>query len=316
VKPHHLQLGLGALVLAWILGSAATFGAGNGKSLLRRDLDRSLEPPSVAVLRALTDRRPPAEAPRGRPAVGGFPATAEPEERRGFGGWLGTDTDGRSLAYLLLAAPGFYLRHGLLYVALATATLLAVGVATGYAPRSFPGRAASWIVESNHALPQLLVIFAVLSITDTRMTSLVVGLAVISGLAKSILIRNKIEKTRSEDFLQGLREMGLSHAAIVGRHLVRTHLRALLLVLVPFLLAELVLFEACVGYLERPVDVRDDLSFGALLFKAVNVLGRGQEGTLWVFAFPAAGIVVLVWGLYALGSGLAHAFQERNPYSL
>jgi peptide/nickel transport system permease protein len=229
------------------------------------------------------------------------------------GYWLfGTDALGRSLATLVAGAPAFYLPWMLLYVAISLLLMLVVGVSAGYAPRSIPGRGATLLVEANHALPQLVVIFAVLAVAEIEMGWLVVALSIVSGIAKSILIRDKIRSVLVSDFVEGLREMGIPARVVVGRHLLRTHCRALLLVQVPFLIAELVLFEACLGYLEHPVDI-EGLSYGSMLATAVDTLG---EGLHWLFLFPALGIVASIWGFYALGTGLAQVFNERNPYSL
>lgn len=353
MKRLNVPLCFGLLVVAWYLTATLLYlPRARRDALSFGDLDHVYRPPSIEVLADLTDKRTPEiraamiaqrdgaafddaatdDDPFGLPSVfdDDAAAAADPddpfapipdlavEERTGpdadeAGFWLfGTDGSGRSLAGLVSGAPAFYLPWMLLYVAIAIALMLVLGVVAGYAPRSIPGRAASVLVESNHALPQLVVIFAVLAVAEIEMGWLVLALGVVSGIAKSILIRDKIRGVLASDFVEGLREMGIPARVVVGRHLLRTHCRALLLVQVPFLIAELVLFEACLGYLEHPVDI-EGLSYGSMLASAVDTLG---EGLHWLFLFPALGIVVSIWGFYALGAGLAQVFNERNPYSL
>jgi len=342
----RLQIAFGLVVTVWFLSSGIyLLDKGRMRGVARGSLEHKSQAPTNELFAKMTDHRPrPEDTPveftggsgldddnplvtdnplvddnpltRGNPLAGstgaGSSVTASPGGE-GFAYSLGTDSLGRGLARLVLAAPGFYLFHGTLYVGLALTAMIVLGVAGGYVRRGPVGFAARWLVEANHALPQLLVIFVVLAITRASMTWFVLVLALISGTAKSILIRNKIESVRAMDFMEGLREMGIPTRTVIWRHLLRSHCKALIIVQVPFLLAELVLFEAALGYLGQPVDVNSQISFGALLANAVNY---PVAGAYWPFAVPALGIIFLIWGFSALGTGLVHVFNERNPYSL
>jgi len=316
-----LQLMFGAVVVAWFLGSGLFYlQPSHRAALVRTDIDHVFEPPRIALLAQLLDRRPVAVRSAHEVAgseEGEIPLGEHlPEARAAAKGNasfapFGTDATGRSVALLVASAPAFYLLPMGLYVTVALVVMVAVGCASALLRHNIAGRIAQYTVEVNHSLPQLVVVLAALALSGFSIVAFALTLGVVSGLARSLLVSNKVEAVLSTGFRDAIHELGISPFGVLWTHLLRGHLRALLLVQIPFLVAELVLFEACLGYLHHPVGT--GLSYGSMLAGAIRNLNLGTD---WLFAFPAAAIVVSIWGFTALGSGLSRLFRVRNPHSI
>jgi ABC-type dipeptide/oligopeptide/nickel transport system permease subunit len=323
-----LRLAFGTLVAAWFAGASLFYAeASNRRALADTHIDHTYEPPSNAMLAKWTDRRPDAvreheedasrygegeEPPLGAEPVD--PARSGPPVRAGrresLRSLFGTDGTGRSVALLVASAPAFYLGPLVLYAAIAVTIMVTLGC-TAALVRGPAGDVSRVLVQVNHALPQLIVLLAALALSGLSVVAFAIALGVTSGVARSILVTNKIHAVWSGGFRDGMRELGIGAWGVLVRHLLLGHLRALILVQIPFLFAELILIEACLGYLHHPV--RMPLSYGGMLAGAIRNLALGTD---WLFVFPAAAIVTCIWGFTALGSGLSRLFTERNPHSL
>jgi peptide/nickel transport system permease protein len=221
--------------------------------------------------------------------------------------FLGTNHTGQKMSTLFALAPGMYARELVRYLVIAVGLMVLAGIASGYG-RGWPSAVVRRIVEANHALPQLILVFAALSFAGVSFGTLSVALAITSGLAKSLVIRDRVLDLRTHDFFEGLREMGVPTRSVIGRHILFAHCRPLVLVQIPFLIAELVFFESCVGYLGRPVDVTG-VSYGGMLHGALQQWGLGAH---WLFWVPAVGVVVSILGWSWLGQALAERYMPEG----
>jgi len=333
----RLRLALGLVVLLWYVTASLVYLPGPRRaSLADTDIGRIHQPPSIDLLRGWTDNRRVADVPEEDPDpqgdddldfLFGDGSDDAPDDASGAGargshggdgdphpgvaGWFGTDATGRPVSTRVLAAPAFLLPHLAGFIALSVILTVGLGVVGGLRPKGIEARLTRTWLQANHALPQLIVLFAALSLGQFRMPALVIALAVVAGTARAFTVADKTRQVLGSELGEGLREMGIPRHRVIVDHLLRSHLRPYLVVQVPFLVAEFLLFEAALGYLGHPVEVTG-VSFGGMLASAARHLGLGMD---WLFVFPALAIVISIWGFHSLGAALTHVFAERNPHS-
>lgn len=228
-------------------------------------------------------------------------------------GWhlLGTDNIGRDVLVRTLYGIHTSEQAALLAGLLATLLGVAVGAVAGYA--------AGWadallmrLVDLLTAFPTLMVLYAAfvfLQPVTIRTATIIFALYLWTFVAR--VIRAHIASLREYEFVQAARALGASDTRILLRHLL-PNTAGTALIAATSVVGQIVLLEATVEFLGLgvPSEVRPTL--GNLLGDAAmsgiginNQLGLGW----WVWATPAAALVLILVTLNLLGDALDTALN-------
>jgi peptide/nickel transport system permease protein len=228
---------------------------------------------------------------------------------------LGTDKVGQDVLYLALKS----IRTSIVIGTLTTLVLLPLGVTLGIMAGYFRGWVddlIQYVYTTLNSIPGVLLIAAAVLIlqvqidthpdlfptaaqrADVRLLFLcvILGLTSWTGLAR--LLRGEALKLRELEFIQAAHAFGVSHARILGRHVVPNVMHIVVITLVMDF-SGLVLAEAVLSYVGVGVDPTTT-SFGTMINAARLEMSR--EPIVWwslATAFVFMFVLVLAANLFA-----------------
>lgn len=221
--------------------------------------------------------------------------------------WLGTDGNGRDILSRVLYGGRVSLAVGLAAVAIATAVGVLVGSVAGY----FGGVADMLLMRLTDvvmALPLLVVVIAMVTITGPGVVSSVVAIGLLSWPSMARLVRAQFLKLRAVEFTEAARCLGLPPGRIIRRHLLPNAIDPVV-VAVTFALSEAILLEAALSFLGLGVQIPTP-SWGNMLRDAQTISVLEQQP--WIWLPPGLLIMVAVLAINFVGDGLRDALDPRG----
>lgn len=217
---------------------------------------------------------------------------------------LGTDALGRDVLSRLL----FALRTDLLLMVFAAGLPMLAGTLIG-AVAGYRGgvldAALRWVADIFQALPVYVLLIAFVFVLGPGTASLLVAFSVLGWVVYARLIRTEVRRVREHDYVSAGYLLGLSHTAVLFRHVLPNALRQ-----------SLVYLATDMGMALQGIAV---LSFFGLGVKA----GTPELGAMvseaqlflrshwWLAAFPGLTIVILGSSIAALGDRLGDRLGGR-----
>lgn len=220
---------------------------------------------------------------------------------------LGTDGYGRDILMLLLNGVRAFFIPGLL-AALITASLGALfGGLSGYLEGT--GKKAVLAgLQLVDALPRLVMLILLCSITQPSMTliAVAVGILFVPTLARSI--QHRVEALAAEDYILAYKAHGFSPWRVVAYHIIWMICRPVIIRQAAYVFGYVLFIETALSYLEFGVleGVEEVLSWGTMVAQAKNVAGSWS---------PGAG-EAHVLGLYWLAPAIAIAATTASMIGL
>jgi peptide/nickel transport system permease protein len=218
---------------------------------------------------------------------------------------LGTDQLGRDL----LARLGLGTAISLGIVVLAACISVVLGTVLGMIAGYFGG----WLdivimraVDVQLAIPFILLILLIVAVVGPSMANLVVVLGVTGWAIFARVARARTLEVRELEYIDAARGIGLSHFAIIFRH-VLPNIAGPQTVLLTLDLPRLIILEASVGFLGLGVQPPTP-TLG-------NLIGEGRAFILlanWLVLYPGLVIGALVIGCNLLGDWLVRRADRRN----
>jgi peptide/nickel transport system permease protein len=210
---------------------------------------------------------------------------------------VGTDALGRDLMWRIVAGIGI----SLAVAAVVTAISLLVGAAVGLLAGYYGGRLDSFlsaIVDITWGFPIILLAIVLAGVFTPGLTVVVLGIALINWAGFARIVRGEALSLRERDFVRAARTMGVPTSKIVLRHLV-PNVIAPTLVMGSYYVAITIIAEAGLSFIG--VGVQPPLpSLG-------QIISDGQDYwsvDSWLIIVPGIALVLIVYGLNALGDGL------------
>lgn len=224
-------------------------------------------------------------------------------DRRFF--FWGADEFGRDIFSRWLHGARLSLAIGLLAVALSSSLGIAIGALAALGGRWLDA-VLMRAVDALLAFPWTLLLIALAALFPLGPIGLGVILGASGWMAVSRLARAEIRSLRDRDFVHAARGLGLGETRIFFRH-VLPNAWTPLLVYATLNMGYVILTESALSFLGLGIRPPDP-SWGNMIDAGRFELGRAW----WLFAFPAAGLVLTVLSLHVLSDGLRDLLDPRS----
>lgn len=224
---------------------------------------------------------------------------------------MGTTQSGRDMLALTLHGLRKSLVIGLVVAVLSTGIAALVGAFAAYYG-GWLERFALWIIDLLLVIPSFLLIALVASNSASGPSSwilLVVLLTLFGWMLSARVVRSLTQSVRQREYIVAARYMGLSGPKIIVRHIL-PNIASLLIIDATLNVSGAILAETSLAYFGFGVQP-PDTSLGTLLGDGARQLSSFP----WLFAGPAAIIVMLILSVNAVGDGLRDAFDPGSASS-
>jgi peptide/nickel transport system permease protein len=218
---------------------------------------------------------------------------------------LGTDSQGHDVLGRLMLGGQSSLEVGFAAAVLATVVGTVWGALAGYLG-GWVDAVLMRIVDSLLAIPALLLLLVLVTITTPSIPTLILVIALVSWLPTARQVRSQALTLRTRDYVSVARCAGASDLWVVTRHII-PDVVGVIVVQATFEVANAILLLATLSFfgLGPPPPATN---WGAMLSDGLNYVFDGY----WWLIYPAgAAIVLTVLAVNFIGDGLRDSFDVR-----
>ena len=219
---------------------------------------------------------------------------------------FGTTQTGGDVFTLTMRGMQKSLLIGVLVALLATGLAAFVGATAGYLG-GWSDRALMWGVDLLLVIPSFLII-AILSpsLASESWLLLVLLIAAFLWMISARIVRGTTVSLREKEFVLAARYMGVRDRTIVTRHIL-PNVASLLIVDATINVSAAIIAETGLSYFGFGVQP-PDVSLGTLIADGTTAATTHA----WLFAFPAALLVITVLAVNLVGDGLREALDPSS----
>ncbi len=217
---------------------------------------------------------------------------------------LGTDVFGRDVATRLLYGARFSLQVSVLSRLIAIAIGTFLGLLAGY----FGGRLDTVVMrlaDVTLAYPGLLLLIAVVAAVGPSMAALFIALGIVGWAGVARLVRAQVLSLKEREFILAVRSLGMSHARIIGRHLL-PNVVTQLIVIFSMGLGAAIMAESSMSFLGLGAQP-PTASWGNMISGGLDYLRVAP----WLSLSPGIVITLTVLGFNLLGDALRDVLDPK-----
>ena len=181
-----------------------------------------------------------------------------------------------------------------------------IGALAGYFGGRFDqivmGAYTIWI-----AVPYIIFFVVWQAFFGRSMVQMILVIMLVNWTAGLLIVRGQVMMLKNREFVDAARMLGLSHGAIIFRH-IAPNILWVIVIYGSITIPEIIMMESLVSFLGVGIQ-EPNTSWGALISEGASTM---TFGTLWQLAFPAAAFVIAQVSLYYIGDGLRDALDPAD----
>lgn len=220
--------------------------------------------------------------------------------------WFGTNAIGQDIFAQTVAGLQKSLIIGLVAGVLGTLLAAIIGSVAGYVGGA-TDKIISWITHLMLVIPSFFILVLLSPLfRSLSWIALTFFLAIFSWMIMAQVVRNQTRSLRNRDFVRAARYMGLPTRKILGRHII-PNIASLLIIDATLGIVAAIMSETSLSYFGFGV-MKPDVSLGTLL-------ADGTSAALtrpWLFVFPAAVLIALLFAISLIGDALRDAIDPTS----
>lgn len=213
------------------------------------------------------------------------------------GHWLGTDDLGRDMLSRVVKGAALTISVSIAALLSSLAIGVVIGAGAGYFYKSWPDRVFCWVADFVTAVPFVVLIASLLSLTGPGVLKAYIVLTGIIWVSPARIVRAEVIKTLPLEYVLAERALGAPEW------------RILFFTVTPACVSTAVLFS--VGYLPEIIALEAGLSFlglgvqppqpslGKMIFDGIGHIGSAW----WIAVFPAATLFFIVLAVQSVAWG-------------
>lgn len=219
--------------------------------------------------------------------------------------WLGTDSFGQDVFSRLLYGARLALGISFASVGLGLMGGLVIGLLAG-----LMGGWVEWalmrLTDAILAFPEIILAIAFIAVLGMGTDKVIYALAISFVGPFARIVRSDVLQVKARPFIEAARLMGVSHRAIITRHLLPNVLSSLL-VQAGIRISTAILLESGLSFFGIGV-VPPTPDWGLMIAEGRGFITMAP----WISGFPGLALAILLIGLTLLGDGLRDAFDPRT----
>lgn len=220
--------------------------------------------------------------------------------------WFGTNGIGQDIFAQTMAGLQKSLIIGLVAGVLGTLLAAIIGSVAGYVGGT-TDKIISWVTHLMLVVPSFFILVLLSPLfRSLSWIALTFFLAIFSWMIMAQVVRNQTRSLRNRDFVRAARYMGLPTRKILGRHII-PNIASLLIIDATLGIVAAIMSETSLSYFGFGV-MKPDVSLGTLL-------ADGTSAALtrpWLFVFPAAVLIALLFAISLIGDALRDAIDPTS----
>jgi ABC-type dipeptide/oligopeptide/nickel transport system permease subunit len=222
--------------------------------------------------------------------------------------WLGTDNLGRCMLSRLIIGARISMAVGVVAVCISLTLGIFLGAIAGY----FGGKTDDFIqlvMNILWSIPTLLLVFAMILVFGRGFWQIFTAVGLTIWVEVARMVRGQVIALKSLPFVETAQVMGISHWAIIGRHIL-PNIVGTILVLSASNFSTAVLMEAGLSFLGFGIQPPQP-SWGTMLSENYSkiMLSNNPVPAL----LPALAIMIIVLSFNVLSNGLRDIFDVKLP---